>query len=344
MNFLLTGIGFSAALMMSWFFMPVAIRLSNKLGAMDKPDERKLHDNAIPVLGGIVIFLTFIICFLVLIPLDKVFQSFMAGLLVIFITGLVDDIWHLNPLLKFTGEITSALLFILMSDISIISFGDLVGTGSIYTGKYAIPVTVFCMVGVMNALNFADGLDGLAGGISAIACIFLACFAWLCGSFSYLLMLLILLGSLLGFLYFNRYPAKIFMGDTGSLVLGYILSAICILLVQKTHCSSPVLPVSMAIVMGLPIVDALVIMANRILHGRNPFSPDNSHLHHRLLLIGFSHEKTVLVVYLMMSSCGILALFIRPLLEWVQFTIGVVYASLLFGSVYILNFKKYKLT
>ena len=323
--------------------VPQVIRLAHKLNVIDVPGHRKVHEKEIPRLGGLAISISFLVTGLVFLEHSNIFWALFAGFCIVLVTGLVDDIWQTIPAVKFTGEILAALVFLLIADVSITSFGDLVGTGPVTTGRYDIAVSVFCIVGVINALNMADGLDGLAAGISAIGCIFLAYFAWTSGQAFYFLFLIILLGSLAGFLNYNRYPASIFMGDTGSLVLGYLLSAVCILLVQDYTLDNKVVPISMATVLGLPIVDAMIVMSNRILHGKNPFSPDNTHLHHRIMQLGFSHQQTVLVIYAAMVSCGILAVLIRPLSETMQFVTGVIYATFLFGSVYILQYAGFKI-
>ena len=329
-------------MMLTLLMMPLAIRLSNKTGIVDKPDDRKLHDTDIPILGGLVIAISFIVSCFFFLSLNQQLFGFFAGLIVITLTGLIDDLKHINHILKFIGEIAASLIFLIFSGNMIITFGDLIAIGPLDTGNLALPISVFCMVGVMNALNFADGLDGLAGGISIIACLFLIYFAFICNSWPYLIILSALFGSLLGFLYYNRHPAKIFMGDTGSLVLGYILSAMCIMLVQESACISSILPISMAIVMGIPIVDALLVMTIRMIKGRSPFFPDNTHLHHRLLILECSHANTVRIIYLLMLSCGLLAVVLRPFSEWLQFMIGVFYASVVFGVVYILSNTKLK--
>jgi UDP-GlcNAc:undecaprenyl-phosphate GlcNAc-1-phosphate transferase len=246
-------------------------------------------------------------------------------------------------LFKFSGEIAAALVFLMISRIALHSFGDLIGTGEVTTGRYALAVSVFCMIGVMNAMNMADGLDGLAGGISLIACMFLAWFSILSGQTLITSLLAALMGSLCGFLYFNRHPARVFMGDTGSLVLGYVLSAICILMVENNAGDIKVAPISMAVVMGLPIVDAVLVMTNRMLHGRNPFSADNTHLHHRLMALGLSHADTVWVIYILMLSCGFLVVVMRGLPEFMQFYTGVGYATLIFGTVYVLQYRGFKI-
>ena len=337
-----TGLIFLCSLVLALVLVPRVMQLAHKLNVVDVPGHRKIHKQDIPRLGGLAIAISFLVSSLVFLEYSNIFWALLAGLCLVLVTGLVDDIWETIPAVKFSGEILGTLVFLWIADVGITSFGDLVGTGPVTTGRYVIPVSVFCMVGVINALNMADGLDGLAAGISAIGCIFLACFAWISGQQFYFLLIIILLGSVGGFLYYNRHPASIFMGDTGSLVLGYLLSAVCILLVQDYTLVNRVVPISMATVLGLPIVDAMIVMTNRMLHGKNPFSPDNTHLHHRILELGFSHRQAVLVIYAAMVSCGLLAVLMRSLPETTQFVLGVIYATMLFGSVYILQYAGFK--
>lgn len=332
---------FVCALILALIAMPPALRLSLKINAVDDPDHRKVHEAPIPLLGGVVIALAFVVSSLLLVPVDPVMKAFIAGFAIITLTGLADDLWHLRPLFKFSGEIAASLVFLIFSGVALHSFGDLIGTGEVTTGRYALAVSVFCMIGVMNAMNMADGLDGLAGGISLIACMFLAWFSVLSGQPLLTSLLVALMGSLCGFLYYNRHPARVFMGDTGSLVLGYVLSAICILMVENKAVNIPVAPISMAMVLGLPIVDAILVMTNRMLHGKNPFAADNTHSHHRLLALGLSHAHAVRVIYILMASCGLLAVVMRGLPEWVQFYAGVGYAALIFGTVYVLQYRRF---
>lgn len=333
---------FITSLVLALVLTPAMRSLAMRFHIIDVPGARKVHEEEVPLLGGFAFALAFILSALLFVELTRIHQALLAGLVIILVTGLVDDIRHLNPYLKFSGEILASLAFLVLGDISITSFGDLVGTGPLTTGRYDVAVSVFCMVGVMNAINMIDGLDGLAAGVCLIGTLFLAWFAFVTGQVLHLGLLVALAGALLGFLYFNRYPARIFMGDTGSLVLGYLLSALCIALVQPVGGQVLVLPVSMAIVMGLPIVDAMLLMSMRILHGRNPFSPDKTHLHDRLRQLGFSHPRTVHVIYALMASCGFLAVLGRDLGETRQFVTGVIYACLIFGIVYLLNYRNVK--
>jgi len=321
-----------SSLMLTMLLMPVAMRLARAVNAIDLPDERKVHTDEIPSLGGFAFAIAFAISCLLFLQIDTLFIALLSGLLIITLIGLADDIWHIRPVLKFAGEIAGSLIFILYGGTELTSFGDLIGIGSLETGIFAVPITVFCMVGVMNALNFSDGLDGLAGGVSTIACLFLIYFSLLSGHWFNLALSVSIFGCLIGFLYFNSYPAKIFMGDTGSLVLGYILSAICVLS-QKLDGDVSIAPVSMALILALPIADTLWVMTNRVLKGESPFLADNTHLHHKLLTLNLSHPGVVAVLYVCMFVCGFLAVFMQSMLEWVQFATGVGFIISLYVSV-----------
>ena len=330
------GIMVIAAMLFTLITMPVAIKLSYWTHAIDKPDNRKVHAAPTPLLGGLAISVSFFVSSYLFVPQDVYLDAFLAGLGIVTLTGLADDIWNIRPIFKFLGQIIAALAFIQIGDNAINSFGDLLGMGPIETGLAAVPITVFCMVGVMNAINLSDGLDGLAAGMSIIACVFLAYFAidtgyWLC-----LVLATTLFGSLLGFLYFNTHPAKVFMGDSGSLVLGYALAAICILF-QKAVDRHDVAPISLALILALPILDTFQVMAVRLLSGDKLFLPDNRHLHHRLLSLKISHGSAVILMYLAMLSFGLAAVFMRSMPEWLQFTVGWALGAGIFGIVFILQ-------
>jgi UDP-GlcNAc:undecaprenyl-phosphate GlcNAc-1-phosphate transferase len=316
----ITLIGF-VALILTLLLTPLSMKLALAVGAIDVPDERKLHDANIPCLGGLAFAISFGVSCLIFLPLDSILSGFLIGLVIITITGLADDIWHIRPALKFTGEIAASLIFILYGGTELTSFGDLIGIGPLETGMFAVPITVFCMIGVMNAMNLVDGLDGLAGGLSAIACLFLGYFSLQSGQWLNLALSVALLGCLFGFLYFNTYPAKVFMGDTGSLVLGYSLSSICVLS-QKLDADIPIAPISMALILALPIADTIWVLTNRVFRGKNPFLPDNTHLHHDLLSLDLPHSAIVYVLYGCMFICGFLAVLMQSMSEWLQFAIG----------------------
>ena len=325
---------FFPALLLSLWLTPVVIRYSFRLNAIDRPNERKMHKKAISRMGGAAMVAGLVLPLAFFTPLDRTLMAFLAGVFLITATGFLDDVYRIPPVAKFAGEIVAAGTFVYVSGVSIRDFGDLFSTGEISAGRLGPILTIFCMVGVMNALNLSDGLDGLAGGISAIACFFLGLFAYLSGDWVVLWILLALLGSLFGFLRYNTYPAHLFMGDTGSLLLGYTLSAAAVVLVQNDNTGIHLSPVTVAGVLALPITDTLLVMARRVRQGQNPFWPDRTHLHHRLLDIGLPHSVVVPILYLSAGAFGVQAWLLREAPEWFQFAAVILLAALVHGTVY----------
>ena len=269
--------------------------------------------------------------------LDRVMTAFLAGLFLVFATGFLDDVYRIPPSWKFVGEIAAAGTFVALSGVSIREFGDLFNVGEINVGPLGPALSIFCMVGVMNALNLSDGLDGLAGGISAIACVFMGIFAYMSADRTSLSILVALTGALFGFLRYNTYPANLFMGDTGSLLLGYALSAVAVMLVQHDGIGVHMAPVTVAAVLALPITDTLLVMARRIRHGKHPFYPDRSHLHHRLLDLGFPHSAVVPILYLSSAAFGVQSWILRSHPDWMQFAAVLLLAAGVHGTVFFLQ-------
>ncbi len=299
---------FFTALFLSLWLTPFTVRLSRRLGAVDRPDDgRKVHARVVSRLGGLAIVAALVASLLLFCPVDRRLSGFLLGALIVSAAGFVDDLRVLRPSVKFAFQAAASAVFVLAGGVSLSSLGDFLGVGEVTTGVLAPAVTVFCMVGVMNALNLSDGLDGLAGGLGAIACVFLGFFAYLNGDRLSAAILLGLLGAVFGFLRYNSYPAVLFMGDTGSLLLGYTLAAVPVLMVQPDATAFRVAPVTVGTVMALPIVDTLLVMLRRVRHGVNPFVPDKTHLHHRLLDIGLPHEAVVPILYMSMGAFGVLA-------------------------------------
>ena len=287
---------FMTALFAALLMVPLLRRWALERGEVDVPDSRKVHVAAIPRIGGIAICMAFIFSLLVFVDLTREIRGILAGTLVIFFTGLVDDLHGLNPRRKFLGEIIACLVTMTVGDLYIARLGDIFGFGEIVLPFWlAIPFTLFAMVGVINALNLIDGLDGLAGGVSVIAlCAFFA-LAIMDRNFPALILCAALLGGVLGFLKYNFYPARIFMGDTGSLTVGFVLGFLAVLLTQPAQAHiTPVIPV---LILGVPIIDTVWVMARRVLQKQSPFAPDKTHVHHKFLDLGFQHRFTVLVIY-----------------------------------------------
>jgi UDP-GlcNAc:undecaprenyl-phosphate/decaprenyl-phosphate GlcNAc-1-phosphate transferase len=328
---------FFPALLLSLLLTPIAIRYSFHLNAVDRPDARKVHAKAVSRLGGVAMVAGLVFPILFFTELNRLMTAFLAGLFLVSVTGFLDDIYHIPPSWKFVGEIAAAGTFVALSGMSIREFGNLFNVGELNVGPLGPALTVFCMVGVMNALNLSDGLDGLAGGIGAISCAFMGIFAYMGADRATLSILVALLGALFGFLRYNMYPANLFMGDTGSLLLGYTLSAVAVVLVRNDGTGVHLAPVTVAAVLALPITDTLLVMARRIRHGEHPFYPDRTHLHHRLLGLGFPHSAVVPILYLSTAAFGVQSWLLRSQPEWVQFAAVILLAVGVHGAVFVLQ-------
>ena len=324
---------FFTSLLLSLFLTPVASRFALRIGAVDLPDGRKIHGKAIPRLGGLAIFSAVIVTLLGSgVPLRGT-APYLCGFLLVAATGFVDDVSRLKPAAKFAGQVLAAGFFVWASGESLRDLGNLAGTGTVRTGWFAPFFTVFCMVGIMNALNLSDGLDGLAGGISVIACVTLGVFAFLLRDWTSLTILLALSGGVVGFLRYNSYPATLFMGDTGSLTLGFCLSAVAVRLSQRT--GTEVSPVTIVTVLALPAFDTLFVMLCRLLRWQNPFLPDKTHLHHRLMELGLSHTAVVSTLYATMAGFGYLAWAVRGWEEHRQMAALLLAGAGVYGLVFL---------
>ena len=265
-------------------------------GVLDLSDERKVHKGMMPRLGGVAIFFGFIFSLLLFVEMSDTLRGFLAGAMLLFVTGLADDLVGLSPKKKFLGEICGTMVTIVVGKLYITELGNLFGFGDIVLPIYlAIPFTLFAVVGVINAINLIDGLDGLSGGISVIALSSFGLLAYLEGHHEMTLICAAMTGALLGFLNYNSYPARIFMGDVGSLVIGFTLAFLAIGLTQTE--GTFIQPIVPLIIIGLPIMDTVWVMSCRMLHGKSPFDADKTHVHHKFLDIGFNHRLSVLIIY-----------------------------------------------
>jgi UDP-GlcNAc:undecaprenyl-phosphate GlcNAc-1-phosphate transferase len=300
---------FMTALCAALVMVPFLRRWALEKGTVDQPDERKLHATPTPRLGGIAIFLAFLFSALIYAPPSLAFRGILAGGLVVFATGIADDLHGISSRNKFFGQIVACLATIVVGNLWLHDLGDLFGFGRVILPVWlGVPFTVFAVVGVSNAINLIDGLDGLAGGVSVLALTALAVLGLLDRDPLVPAMALALTGAVLGFLKYNFYPARIFMGDTGSLTVGFLLGFFAVHLTQRPGAGvSPMLPV---LILGLPLFDAIWVMSRRLLLHMNPFAADNSHVHHKFLSLGFEHRFTVLLIYAisLFWSCSALLL------------------------------------
>lgn len=321
---------FYTALLSSLVLVPFSKKLALATGLLDHPDSRKVHHHALPRLGGLGIAGAVLITVLVCVKMAPPVVAYLLGAAIVLFTGLLDDVVSIPPPMKFAGQILAALVFVSEGGGELTTLGNLMGFGDIQLGPLALVFSVVAMAGVMNAINLSDGLDGLAGGISFIALVFFGLLAYTHHAWFALAVILAVLGAVLGFLRHNSHPAKLFMGDTGSLFLGFTLAALAVRLATVTVGLGPVKPIVLAVILALPIVDTLWVMGNRLRHGKNPFRPDKTHLHHRLMHLGLRHGEVVTVIYGLMFLCGGLGWFGREWPEWWLFMLAVIF----FGSLY----------
>jgi UDP-GlcNAc:undecaprenyl-phosphate GlcNAc-1-phosphate transferase len=309
------------ATMMALVATPVMVRIARILNIMDKPGVRKIHAAAIPRIGGAAIVLAMLGMTLPILFWDdfldqtvrgfepRVIALFGAGLFMFFL-GLIDDIRDMRARVKLLGQIVAAVV--------VCAFGiriESIELGERFVldfGWWSWPLTVFWIIGITNAVNLIDGLDGLAAGIAAVACGVIAVFAIYTDQPVMAVIMVALLGSLTGFLFFNFNPAKIFMGDCGTMFLGFILATSSVLCAAK---SSTLVGLALpALALGIPIFDTFFSIIRRVLERRSIFAPDRSHIHHRLLDMGLRHRHVVILMYLvtlMSAGLGMFMMFTR---------------------------------
>ncbi len=299
-------LAFLFSVLLAFALTPAVRVLAFKIGAVDVPkDARRMHKEPIPLIGGLGIFISFSVSTLLFLEqIDLKIIGLLLGMLVMVCLGIVDDVRELSAKKKLLGQIVAALFPVLTG--TRIDFIMIFGEPYHFQEWMSILLTVFWIVGITNAINLIDGLDGLACGISVISSFCLVLTAIISSSQSSLALLsLLLAGACLGFLPFNIHPAKMFMGDTGALMLGYALSTISILGVFKFNALvSFLVPF---LILGLPASDTLTAIIRRLLHKKSPFSPDRGHLHHKLIDMGFSQRASVLILYAISALLGICA-------------------------------------
>jgi UDP-N-acetylmuramyl pentapeptide phosphotransferase/UDP-N-acetylglucosamine-1-phosphate transferase len=293
----------SIAFIITFAAIPVIIQVSDAKKLFDIPDERKVHLTPIPSLGGLGIFAGFIMACLVTINIDTAaeFQFFFAAALVIFFLGLKDDILVISPIKKFIGQLIAAFLIIFKGGIIIHSMHGFMGIYEL-PEVISIALTYFTVIVVINSINLIDGVDGLAGSLGLLSCFVFGVYFYYTGHQPYATMAFAVVGSLLGFLIFNHSPARIFMGDTGSLMLVLVNAILAIHFINVAANPVSNFPVQSSPAMGIailmvPLFDTLRVFSLRILNRRSPFSPDRNHVHHLLLDRGFSHSAVTYTLF-----------------------------------------------
>ena len=304
MVLLALGVSLAATLVLT----PVVRRLAITVGAVDVPkDSRRMHKKPIPTIGGLAIFIGFLVSVLLFTEIDTQMRGILMGSMILVVLGVIDDIMDLPAKLKFVVQFVAAGIAVghgcviqTLSNPNLFSQAPYLNLGWL-----SIPVTLLWIVALTNAVNFIDGLDGLAAGVSAISAGTMLVIALMYSESSVAVVIAALLGACLGFLPFNFNPAKIFMGDTGATFLGYLLACMSVQGLFKYYAI-----VSFAVpfvLLGLPIFDICFAFLRRIAHGKSPMTADRSHMHHRLIDMGFSQKQAVAIAYVISALLGLSA-------------------------------------
>lgn len=286
---------------------PVVKIFAQKI-AMDEPgEERRVHDHPIPRMGGLAIFLGFVISVILFADITKQVQGILIGCVIIVATGAVDDIRSLSAVLKLFLQLAAAIIAVAHGVVIEVVMNPNVfsETQHLVLGILSIPVTVIWIVGITNSVNFIDGLDGLACGVSVISSITMLVTALLVSESGVAVILAALTGACLGFIPYNFNPAKIFMGDTGALLLGYVLATMSVVGLFKFYAIVTFAVPLLAL--AVPLMDTTFAFFRRILRGQNPMHPDRGHFHHRLIDMGLSQKQAVAVLYSVSAILGLIA-------------------------------------
>lgn len=326
-NYVDLSIAFFIALVASLLLTIPVKKLAVKIGAVDFPHKRKIHKVVTPRLGGLAIFAGFVLALIYIHPRHEYLPAILLGGIIILITGAIDDKYTITPIAKLTGQLIAASF--LVNAGLIIERLTVPFIGTIELGFFSVLITVLWVVGITNAINLIDGLDGLATGVSSIALISIFIMSLMDGQVLVAYLSIALIGANIGFLFHNFYPAKIYMGDSGSNFLGYMISVVSILgLFKEIAFFSFIIPV---IVLAVPIFDTLFAIYRRAKNKEKIMQPDNKHIHYRLIEAGFSHRQTVLIIYAFSVLFGGLAI----LFNYVQETTLIVVVILVYLVLHI---------
>lgn len=331
------ALSFLSALLITALALPRLAAVASKIGLMDAPNRRKVHKTPKPLVGGLGMTIGLSLTMLMFLPLGHL-RGYMAGMILLVVTGFFDDFREMGHKIKFVVQIFATALIIVFSKESLVTFGNLLSFGDINFGILSIPFTIFCVVGVINAINMIDGLDGLAGGVSLMAFASFTVLALWAGQIQMAMLGIMLCGALVAFLIYNIHPAKLFMGDAGSMMLGFSAAFLAIALTQ--HENSMVPPVAPLLILAVPISDTLIIMTNRVLKGKSPFYADKYHLHHIIIRFGYKRNTAVMIILAMTMAFSLLAIVgtIVNIPEFVMFAVFAVYFILALAA--SLNLKK----
>jgi UDP-GlcNAc:undecaprenyl-phosphate GlcNAc-1-phosphate transferase len=325
MNYLFAMV---TAIAVSLAVIPVMMRLAPWLGMMDFPNPRKVHARPIPRVGGWGIVLGALLPVVILAPLTPTVLCYIFGVAVLLFFGTLDDRQEMGHYAKFVGQLLAVLPLVLYGGVCITHL-PLFGTEPI-PQVIGIPFTVFAVMGMINAINHSDGLDGLAGGEALLSLAAIAFLGYVAGSDMVLTIALAAMGGGFGFLRYNTHPAIVFMGDGGSQFLGFTLGFLAVQLTQQVDPSLS--PAVVLLLLGLPVADILMVLIKRISQGMNWFRATKNHLHHRLLDVGFVHQESVVIIYSIQTLFVVTGIFLRYQPDWLVIVVYLALCAMIFGS------------
>jgi UDP-GlcNAc:undecaprenyl-phosphate GlcNAc-1-phosphate transferase len=303
----------SVSFIISFLAIPVVLQIAEQKKLYDVPDERKVHTHAVASLGGVGIFGGFLLAALLSINGREnfEFQYFFAAALVIFFLGLKDDLVVLSASKKFIGQMVAASILIHLGHIRLDSMYGLFGFDELGEG-FSLALSYLTIIVVINSFNLIDGIDGLAGSLGTLTMLIFGTYFFINGYQAYALLAYSMAGSLIAFLIFNHHPAKIFMGDSGSLMVGLINAILVIKFINVAHDPNAIMPLDSSVAIGfsiliIPLLDTLRVFAIRIFNGRSPFTPDKNHIHHLLLSWGLGHTSVTAVCVILNAAFVVLA-------------------------------------
>ncbi|MBR5261042.1 MAG: undecaprenyl/decaprenyl-phosphate alpha-N-acetylglucosaminyl 1-phosphate transferase [Oscillospiraceae bacterium] len=296
------------AFALSFAATPIVKSFARIVGAMDVPkDSRRMHKNPIPRMGGLAIFIGFLLSTVLFCDITKQMQGILIGAVIIVAAGAIDDIVSLNAWVKLGLQVIAAVVAVGYDVVIEVFLNPVIfGKGDFELGILAVPVTVVWIVAVTNAVNLIDGLDGLACGVSTISSVTMLVVAMIVSEPNVAIVLAALAGGCIGFIPYNINPAKIFMGDTGSQLLGYVLATVSVVGLFKFYALFTFAVPLLAL--AFPILDTAFAIVRRVLKGQSPFHPDRGHLHHRLIDMGFTQKQAVAVLYAISTVMGLVAM------------------------------------
>jgi UDP-GlcNAc:undecaprenyl-phosphate GlcNAc-1-phosphate transferase len=285
---------FGAAFLLSFILVPLSGRLAHRVSGIDRCEARKIHCTDTPRLGGIAIFAASLAPLLIILPCDRSTLALFAGAMLALLVGIIDDLCTLSPAPKFMGQLLAATVGVMGMGGDRFTLKALQITDQTVGGRWSVIITIIAVVGIMNAINFLDGLDALAGGVSTVVLFGISLLALHSANDWVLVIVVSLTGGVVGFLRYNWHPAKVFMGDSGSLLLGYLMAMLSCTVVSGSN--GAISPILFLVMLGVPVVDALVVTVRRLLQGGRFWRADTMHIHHQLLRCGFSHEEVTLIL------------------------------------------------